>query len=128
MGKDYKREVDSAQFDFSGKKYQLELDTSMGKILLDLDGQLAPGHCKNMLGLAKAGFYDGLSFHRIVKGFVIQGGCPEGTGTGGPGYKIKAEFNKMKHEPGVLSMARANDPDSAGSQFFICLEKVPFLD
>ena len=67
-------------------------------------------------------------FHRIIKGFMIQGGCPEGTGTGGPGYTIKAEFNKMKHEPGVLSAARSSDPNSAGSQFFICLGPHSHLD
>src|SRR5262249_33318618 len=72
--------------------------------------------------------YDGVTFHRVIKGFMIQGGCPEGTGTGGPGYHIKAEFNATPHEPGVLSMARTNDPDSAGSQFFICLERYPSLD
>jgi peptidyl-prolyl cis-trans isomerase B (cyclophilin B) len=81
-----------------------------------------------MLALAKIGFYDGLIFHRVISGFMIQGGCPEGTGREGPGYTIKAEFNGTKHEPGVLSMARTNDPNSAGSQFFICLEKVPHLD
>ena len=81
-----------------------------------------------MVALAQSGYYDGVTFHRIIKGFMIQGGCPEGTGTGGPGYKIKAEFNPMPHEPGVLSMARTGDPNSAGSQFFICLERVPHLD
>jgi peptidyl-prolyl cis-trans isomerase B (cyclophilin B) len=90
--------------------------------------EVAPGHAKNLLSLAKIGFYDGLTFHRVISGFMIQGGCPEGTGTGGPGYTINAEFNKTKHEPGVLSMARTNDPNSAGSQFFICLENVPQLD
>ena len=89
---------------------------------------VAPGHVKNMLGLAKIGYYDGLTFHRVINGFMIQGGCPEGTGTGGPGYTIPAEFNATKHEPGVLSMARTSDPNSAGSQFFICLETVPHLD
>ena len=81
-----------------------------------------------MLGLAKIGYYDGGAFHRIIKDFMIQGGCPEGTGTGGPGYKIAAEFNATPHEPGVLSMARTGDPNSAGSQFFICLARVPHLD
>lgn len=126
--KNYKKEIEDLTFDFENKQYQLELDTSMGKILLDMYPDVAPGHCKNMLGLSKLGFYDGLTFHRIVKGFVIQGGCPEGVGTGGPGYQIKAEFNKKPHEPGVLSMARSSDPNSGGSQFFLCLEKVPFLD
>jgi peptidyl-prolyl cis-trans isomerase B (cyclophilin B) len=130
MAKNRKAEVEAATagLDFSKHKYQLVLDTSAGKITLDMLPDVAPGHVKNILGLAKIGFYDGLIFHRVIQGFMIQGGCPEGTGTGGPGYTIKAEFNATKHEPGVLSMARTNDPDSAGSQFFICLEKVPHLD
>jgi peptidyl-prolyl cis-trans isomerase B (cyclophilin B) len=128
--KNRKSEVDSAvaEFDFSKKTYQLKLATSMGEILIDLWSDKAPGHVANILGLAKIGYYDGLSFHRIVKGFVIQGGCPVGNGTGGPGYTIKAEFNAEPHEAGVLSMARTSDPDSAGSQFFLCLERVPYLD
>jgi len=108
--------------------YELTLDTSAGPIRLALDSTAAPGHVRNIVALAESGFYDGGCFHRIIKGFMIQGGCPEGTGTGGPGYKIPAEFNATPHEPGVLSMARTNDPNSAGSQFFICLEKVPHLD
>jgi peptidyl-prolyl cis-trans isomerase B (cyclophilin B) len=114
--------------DLDGFDYQVTLDTSAGTIRLDLDATNAPGHVRNMVALAESGFYDGVGFHRIIKGFMIQGGCPEGTGTGGPGYKIPAEFNKTPHEPGVLSMARTNDPNSAGSQFFICLERVPHLD
>ena len=114
--------------DLAGFDYQVTLDTTAGTIRLDLDAQHAPGHVRNMVALTESGFYDGVGFHRIIKGFMIQGGCPEGTGTGGPGYKIPAEFNATPHEPGVLSMARTNDPNSAGSQFFICLEKVPHLD
>jgi peptidyl-prolyl cis-trans isomerase B (cyclophilin B) len=130
MSKNRKAEVEAAQktLDLANKNYQLELDTSMGKILLDMLSDVAPGHVANILGLAKIGYYDGLGFHRIIKGFMIQGGCPEGTGTGGPGYTIKAEFNKTKHVPGVLSMARTNDPNSAGSQFFICHGDATFLD
>ena len=130
MAKNRKAEVEAAQstLDFSKHKYQLVLDTTQGKITLDMLPDVAPGHVKNLLGLAKIGYYDGLVFHRVIKGFMIQGGCPEGTGTGGPGYVIKAEFNATKHEPGVLSMARTSDPNSAGSQFFICLERVPHLD
>lgn len=130
MAKNRKAEVDAAakEIDFAKNKYQLELDTSLGKILLDTFPDKAPGHVTNLLALARIGYYDGLVFHRVIKGFMIQGGCPEGTGTGGPGYTIKAEFNDTKHEPGVLSMARTNDPNSAGSQFFICLERVPHLD
>ncbi len=130
MSKNRKAEVDEAKksLDVKNKKYQLELDTSEGKILLDMAPDVAPGHVENILALAKIGYYDGLTFHRIIKGFMIQGGCPEGTGTGGPGYTIKAEFNKMKHEPGVLSAARSSDPNSAGSQFFICLGAHSHLD
>lgn len=130
MARNRKAEVDAAakDLDFSKNKYQLELDTSMGKITLDLLPDVAPGHCTNILSLAKIGYYDGLIFHRIIKGFMIQGGCPEGTGTGGPGYTIKAEFNATPHEVGVLSMARTNDPNSAGSQFFICTGRHAHLD
>jgi peptidylprolyl isomerase/peptidyl-prolyl cis-trans isomerase B (cyclophilin B) len=78
--------------------------------------------------LAEKGYYDGLTFHRVVPGFVAQGGCPEGTGTGGPGYRVKAEFNERPHLSGTLAMARASDPDSAGSQFYICLAPQPSLD
>lgn len=108
--------------------YEVTLDTSAGPIRLAFDADAAPGHVRNMVALAESGFYDGGCFHRIIKGFMIQGGCPQGTGTGGPGYTIPAEFNRTAHEPGVLSMARTSDPNSAGSQFFICLEKVPHLD
>jgi cyclophilin family peptidyl-prolyl cis-trans isomerase len=114
--------------DLAGFDYEVTLDTSAGPIRLTLDAKNAPGHVRNMVALAESGFYDGGCFHRIIKGFMIQGGCPEGTGTGGPGYQIPAEFNRTPHEPGVLSMARTSDPNSAGSQFFICLEKVPHLD
>jgi peptidyl-prolyl cis-trans isomerase B (cyclophilin B) len=130
MANNRKAEVEAAQkeIDFDKKNYQIELDTSMGKITLDMLPDVAPGHVKNMLGLTKIGFYDGVGFHRIISGFMIQGGCPQGTGTGGPGYNIRAEFNATPHEPGTLSMARTNDPHTAGSQFFICLERVPHLD
>jgi peptidyl-prolyl cis-trans isomerase B (cyclophilin B) len=130
MATNRKAEVETAQkdIDFGKKKYQVELDTSMGTIRLEMLPEVAPGHVKNMLGLAKIGFYDGGTFHRIIQGFMIQGGCPQGTGTGGPGYTIRAEFNATPHEPGVLSMARTSDPHSAGSQFFICLERQRGLD
>lgn len=99
------------------------IDTDHGKIVVELWDDVAPGHVANFNALASNGFYDGLGFHRIIPGFMIQGGCPKGDGTGGPGYTIKAEFNSRKHEPGVLSMARSGHPDSAGSQFFICLTR-----
>ncbi|MFO0970003.1 MAG: peptidylprolyl isomerase [Gemmataceae bacterium] len=125
-----KAKVEEAQksLDLAKKTYTAELDTTKGPIRLTFFPDVAPGHVKNFLGLAKIGFYDGVIFHRVIDKFMIQGGCPEGTGTGGPGYTINAEFNKTPHVPGVLSMARTNDPNSAGSQFFICLAKNDFLD
>ena len=105
-----------------------------GVIDLELDAQAAPITVENFLKLVNDGFYDGLTFHRIIPGFMIQGGCPEGTGMGGPGWHIKGEFarngwkNPIKHERGVISMARAMDPNSAGSQFFIMHEDAPHLD
>ena len=100
----------------------------------ELYPDIAPNTVNNFISLVKKGFYDGLTFHRVIKGFMIQGGCPQGTGMGGPGYEIKGEFtmngcpNNLKHTPGVLSMARAMDPDSAGSQFFIMHKTSPHLD
>ncbi len=125
-----KEEVEAAvkDVDFENKKYQVQLETSAGNIHLDLLPDVAPGHCKNMIGLARIGFYDGLVFHRIISNFMIQGGCPQGTGTGGPGYNVDAEFNDTPHVAGVLSMARSSDPNSAGSQFFVCLDTHAYLD
>lgn len=104
------------------------------KIRAELYPETAPNTVANFIDLVKNGFYDGLIFHRVINGFMIQGGCPEGTGTGGPGYSIKGEFsqngfaNDLKHTAGVLSMARAMMPDSAGSQFFIMHKNSPHLD
>jgi len=120
--------VQQQNLDLQRKVYTAELDTSKGTIRLQFMPEVAPGHVKNFLALAKAGFYNGVKFHRVIKGFMIQGGCPHGDGTGGPGYTIRAEFSSVPHDPGVLSMARTSDPNSAGSQFFICLEKQPGLD
>ena len=100
----------------------------------ELYPEVAPNTVNNFISLVNKGFYDGLIFHRLISGFMIQGGCPEGTGMGGPGYSIKGEFsqngfeNNLKHTPGVLSMARAMNPDSAGSQFFIMHAAAPHLD
>lgn len=126
----HREKVDEAtnDLDFENKNYQVQLDTNKGMVKLNLDTKSAPNHCRNMIGLARTGFYDGLIFHRIISGFMIQGGCPEGSGTGGPGYKVDAEFNKTAHEEGVLSMARSQDPNSAGSQFFVCLGTHAYLD
>lgn len=110
------------------------IDTNMGEIKAELYPDVAPVTVKNFIDLIKKGFYNGLTFHRVIEGFMIQGGCPKGNGTGGPGYCIKGEFrangvkNDLKHERGVLSMARAMNPDSAGSQFFIMHETSPHLD
>ncbi|BFL48323.1 peptidylprolyl isomerase [Lactonifactor longoviformis] len=100
----------------------------------ELYPEVAPNTVNNFISLVKKGFYDGLIFHRVIKGFMIQGGCPDGNGMGGPGYTIKGEFaqngfsNDLKHTPGVLSMARAMHPDSAGSQFFLMHKTSPHLD
>ena len=111
------------------------LDTNYGTMVLEFFPKDAPGHVENFKKLARQGFYDGTKFHRIVKDFMIQGGDPntkgpnvDSYGTGGPGYTIKAEFNSRKHVKGALSMARSQDPNSAGSQFFICLAPKPGLD
>ncbi|HQL99085.1 MAG TPA: peptidylprolyl isomerase [Ruminococcus flavefaciens] len=104
------------------------------KIKIELYPDIAPISCENFEKLVKSGFYDSLTFHRVIPGFMIQGGCPNGTGTGGPGWHIKGEFasngvkNDLKHTRGVLSMARSMMPDSAGSQFFIMHEDAPHLD
>ncbi|MBI3029806.1 MAG: peptidylprolyl isomerase [Candidatus Rokubacteria bacterium] len=99
-----------------------------GEIRIEFFPADAPKTVENFVTLAKKGFYDGLTFHRVVPGFVAQGGDPNGNGTGGPGYKIKAEFNKQKHVRGAVAMARAADPDSAGSQFYITFGPQPSLD
>lgn len=105
-----------------------------GTIKIKLDEKAAPKTVENFEKLVKEGFYDGLTFHRVIKGFMIQGGCPKGTGTGGPGYNIEGEFssngheNPLKHKRGVISMARSMEPDSAGSQFFIMHADAPHLD
>ena len=107
-----------------------------GVITLEKGGEIrmefyladAPKTVENFVTLAKKGFYNGLTFHRVVPDFVVQGGCPKGNGTGGPGYQIKAEFNKQKHLRGTVAMARSQDPDSAGCQFYICYGATPHLD
>ena len=103
-------------------------------IKAELYPEVAPNTVNNFLSLVNKGFYNGLIFHRVIKGFMIQGGCPDGNGMGGPGYCIKGEFshngfqNDLAHTPGVLSMARAMNPNSAGSQFFIMVDDAPYLD
>jgi len=110
------------------KTYTATIDTSEGKIVAQLFPDKAPQTVNSFVFLAKEHFYDGLIFHRVIPDFMIQGGDPTGTGMGGPGYKLKAEFNDVKHTPGVLSMARSSDPDSAGSQFFIMHGTAEHLD
>jgi cyclophilin family peptidyl-prolyl cis-trans isomerase len=109
--------------------------TNLGNIELKFFPEVAPNHVKNFVDLAKKGFYDGTIFHRVIPGFMIQGGDPNSKnpdkskhGTGGPGYTVKAEFNDKPHKRGTLSMARAQDPDSAGCQFFICVADAAFLN
>jgi peptidyl-prolyl cis-trans isomerase B (cyclophilin B) len=112
------------------------IKTAKGEMVVEFWRDVAPKTVENFITLAKKGFYDGTAFHRIIKGFMIQGGDPKTKdaskeaewGTGDPGYKIKAEFNEKKHQKGVISMARGGHPDSAGCQFFICLDAAPFLD
>ena len=111
------------------------IDTEFGSIIIEFLPEKAPEHVKNFQKLAKSGFYDGTHFHRVIPGFMIQGGDPNSKnadrnshGTGGPGYSINAEFNNTRHDRGVVSMARSSDPDSAGSQFFIVVKDSHFLD
>ena len=98
------------------------------EIVIELYPEDAPKTVESFITLSKKGFYNGLSFHRVVPGFVVQGGDPKGDGTGGPGYKLPAEFNKRKHLRGAVAMARSQDPNSAGSQFYICFQPAPHLD
>jgi len=116
-------------------KTKAVIETKFGKIGLKFFPDVAPNHVNNFIELAQKGFYDGTTFHRIIPGFMIQGGDPNSKdpdkskhGTGGPGYTVKAEFNQKPHKRGTLSMARASHPDSAGSQFFICVAESSFLD
>ncbi|MEI7832838.1 MAG: peptidylprolyl isomerase, partial [bacterium] len=104
------------------------MTTNKGVISIELDGAEAPLHVANFVKLAKSGFYNGVVFHRVVENFVIQTGDPQGTGMGGPGYQINFEKNALQHVDGALGMARSQDPNSAGSQFYICLGPQHFLD
>jgi len=138
--------VHHASAEINGKKFtqgeikkmadtKAVIETKFGNIELKFFPDVAPNHVNNFIELAKKGFYDGTTFHRIIPGFMIQGGDPNSKdadksrhGMGGPGYNVKAEFNAKPHKRGTLSMARAASPDSAGSQFFICVADAPFLD
>ena len=103
-------------------------DGQEGDIVIKLRPDLAPKHVEQITNLADSGFYDGLKFHRVIDGFMAQGGCPDGTGMGGADSRVDAEFSNESHKRGVCSMARAQDPNSASSQFFICLDDASFLD
>lgn len=118
--------IDVEKSDLS--KVRARIETTHGPMTLEFLPDKAPATVKSFLKLAAKGFYDGLAFHRVVKGFMIQGGCPKGDGTGDAGFKLKAEFNDTPHVKGVASMARAQSPDSAGCQFFICHGDARFLD
>ena len=106
----------------------LLLETSKGPVVIAMRPDLAPGHVARIKELARQGFYDGLKFHRVIRGFMAQTGCPQGSGTGGSGKKLKAEFSDAKHRRGTVSMARASDPNSGDSQFFICFDEAPHLN
>ena len=110
------------------KNLQARIVTPQGEIVFKFFPQEAPLTVASFIKLSRNGFYDGLTFHRVEPGFVIQGGCPLGTGTGGPGYRLKAEFNDHLHDAGAVAMARSQSVDSAGSQFYVCLEDAHFLD
>ena len=106
----------------------LILETTQGPVTIEMRPDLAPNHVARIKELVREGFYDGIVFHRVIDGFMAQTGCPHGTGTGGSGQKLKAEFNREPHVRGTASMARAANPDSADSQFFICFDDAPFLN
>lgn len=106
----------------------LKLKLETGDVLIETFEDKAPKHVEQITRLAEEGFYDGLTFHRVIDGFMAQGGCPDGNGMGGAKNKLPAEFNDVSHQEGVCSMARAQDPNSASSQFFICLDDASFLD
>jgi peptidyl-prolyl cis-trans isomerase B (cyclophilin B) len=110
------------------KTARARITTPKGDIVFSFNPDVAPQHSAAFIKLARAGFYDGLTFHRYEPGFVIQGGDPSGNGTGGPGYNLDAEFSEVPHLKGTVAMARSSNPNSAGSQFYICIEAAPFLN
>lgn len=114
--------------DIKDPENTLLMETSKGAIVIEMRPDLAPGHVSRIKELVRNGFYDGIVFHRVIDGFMAQTGCPEGTGTGGSGQKLSAEFSAEKHIRGTVSMARSANPDSGDSQFFICFEESPWLN
>ncbi len=122
------QQSETAEYAERARRSHVRVTTPHGDIVFRLFPDEAPMHCAAFLKLADAGFYDGLNFHRVEPGFVVQGGDPKGDGTGGPGYHLEAEFNQLPHVRGTVAMARSSLPDSAGSQFYICLGDARFLD
>lgn len=114
--------------EYENPENTLVLETSKGDITIEMNPEVAPKHVAQIQKLVKSGFYDGIVFHRVIDGFMAQTGCPDGTGMGGSGTNIEAEFNKETHVRGACSMARSQMPDSASSQFFLCLDDATFLD
>nr|WP_256376602.1 peptidylprolyl isomerase [Stappia sp. TSB10GB4] len=114
--------------DYKDAENTLVMETTQGEVVINLRPDLAPNHVARIKELAREGFYDGIVFHRVIEGFMAQTGCPRGTGTGGSGKKLRAEFNAEPHVRGTCSMARAQDPNSGDSQFFICFTDARFLD
>jgi len=114
--------------DIKDPENTLLMETTQGSVVIEMRPDLAPNHVARIKELVREGFYDGIVFHRVIDGFMAQTGCPQGTGTGGSGKKLRAEFNKESHQRGVCSMARAMDPNSGDSQFFICFGDASFLD
>ncbi len=114
--------------DYKDSENTLLMETTKGAVVIEMRPDLAPNHVARIKELVREGFYNGIVFHRVIEGFMAQTGCPHGTGTGGSGKKLKAEFSKEKHKRGTCSMARAMDPNSGDSQFFICFTDAPWLD
>ena len=114
--------------DYKDAENTLVMETTQGQVVINMRPDLAPNHVARIKELAREGFYDGIVFHRVIEGFMAQTGCPRGTGTGGSGKKLRAEFNAEPHVRGTCSMARAQDPNSGDSQFFICFNDARFLD
>jgi peptidylprolyl isomerase len=114
--------------DAADKDNLIYMELKTGRVVIEMRPDLAPGHVARIKELVKSGFYDGIVFHRVIDGFMAQTGCPDGTGMSGSGKKLKAEFNKEPHVRGTVSMARAQDPNSGDSQFFICFADAKFLD
>ena len=128
MAKSKKAKLEADSDTAADPENQLYLELDSGRVVIDLRPDLAPNHVARIKELAREKFYDGIAFHRVIEGFMAQTGCPQGTGTGGSGQKLKAEFNDEPHVRGTCSMARTSDPNSGDSQWFICFDETPHLD